>query len=1023
MKSVIWNNGQRIIKQLLDWFNTSGNQNTQERLTDYTQAGILVGYLNEMDIIAGTNNTPSTPSITVRTGSAYDSNGERLVIADETLSYDATNPTDTTSDGVGGFVLTPHSTGSKNIPLTVNSFNYIWMDYLATTDESVFTLQTATNAKQFYKQTNGYKITVTTTNVAPSVTSVYLGSVNLTGSGVVSVSTISKNGRTSSLITEHRVKIKTPLADLSDVTATYGYNQEATLDDHIKAIGSGTISPSNPHGMALIDIGVDVETVVSNHQKFMHNSGIIGSRTTLVSSLYAELHSVTPGDDFIVIKALTTNEVVNVNGLTITSSDIPSDVTFLFSSSGDLSGTYYIYLDKSTKSLIRTTIDPSSDPTKFPLWSMTWTQGVAALFDGNITALTDKRIFGTINSSKIDNKDSYDMYRVRLEDGTVSLPSLTWQSDTTTGIYRSGSGILSFTSNGVLSANISGGQITAVNGSAAAPSYSFLNDPNTGIYALGSDNLRFATGGVGYIEINNTGNLNPLIDNTVTLGVSGQGWKTLYTASGSASTPAVSFSNDTDSGLYRTGANAIALGVNGTQALTIGTTGVTTYVAGTIGFDVASTGTTAYVGGVETMDVRSAGIRVIDGTLSLPSYSFISDTSTGFRRQTSGVVDYVSSGVRAATFASNSIQATDGSVTTPSFTFINQTTTGMYRNGSNSLSLAVSSGDRIVIDPSGTTGTAGIRHSERTYFPDGTAALPSIAFGSDTNTGIYRIGSDDIGISLNGTKYVDISASVTAFANSISATGTGFNPVAYQMGATNTGFTASLGGFITGVFGGAEVLRISNGAMIAWKGMQVGDGINNMFYTWTNKHYSQTAMTLSVANNSDYLYIQVGPNVQIYMDSEFDYMQYTVGSGSNSTHNFVVGGSEILRINSTSIRPTQDNVTSNGVSGKRWTAVWAANGTIQTSHSSTKTNIVDLDADTFEVPRGVLYDRDGRRYLGYLNDTIPDEGRPFTEEGTISHHDNYEQAVIGILCSTVRQLKEDNKIMKQQLKDLLDSKE
>lgn len=36
---------------------------------------------------------------------------------------------------------------------------------------------------------------------------------------------------------------------------------------------------------------------------------------------------------------------------------------------------------------------------------------------------------------------------------------------------------------------------------------------------------------------------------------------------------------------------------------------------------------------------------------------------------------------------------------------------------------------------------------------DGSAATPALSFSSDTNTGFYRVGSDEIGVSLGGTKY------------------------------------------------------------------------------------------------------------------------------------------------------------------------------------------------------------------------------------------------------------------------------
>jgi len=40
--------------------------------------------------------------------------------------------------------------------------------------------------------------------------------------------------------------------------------------------------------------------------------------------------------------------------------------------------------------------------------------------------------------------------------------------------------------------------------------------------------------------------------------------------------------------------------------------------------------------------------------------------------------------------------------------------------------------------------------------PNGTVALPSISFQSDTDTGLYRIGANNIGIATNGVKRFDI---------------------------------------------------------------------------------------------------------------------------------------------------------------------------------------------------------------------------------------------------------------------------
>jgi len=52
-------------------------------------------------------------------------------------------------------------------------------------------------------------------------------------------------------------------------------------------------------------------------------------------------------------------------------------------------------------------------------------------------------------------------------------------------------------------------------------------------------------------------------------------------------------------------------------------------------------------------------------------------------------------------------------------------------------------------------------------FPDGTEAEPSINFENDTASGLYLVGTDDLGISINGTQYLDITEEKTQIFNEI----------------------------------------------------------------------------------------------------------------------------------------------------------------------------------------------------------------------------------------------------------------
>ncbi len=400
MKNVFWETGQRLVKQIFEWAQTAKDENIAEFRQDLTVPGVAKDLLNELDIIEGSNNIPAAPTITVRTGIAYDTNGERVIIADENVAFDPTNPSDTTDDGLGNLISTPHSTGSKNVLLTINVNNFVWIDYLKITDETTFTLQKITNAKQFYKQEDGFTIAVTTVDVAPTAFSLKLGNIDLTGAGVVSPLTIDTSGRVFFVLKPNRVKGQTADAGKTDRTTVYDPATEIFLNTHIKAIGEGTSVPNNPHGISPVDIGLSPANTVQDHQQFFHTSGIIGSPTTTTSSLFPVINTFNPGEDQLIIKPLITGEETHIDGLVILPDDISTDVIIVFNAL-DANDTYFIFLDKNTKTIQKTQTDLISTPdvTKFVLCQVDWTFPGGT--GGDLTNLIDHRIFGVVSDRDI----------------------------------------------------------------------------------------------------------------------------------------------------------------------------------------------------------------------------------------------------------------------------------------------------------------------------------------------------------------------------------------------------------------------------------------------------------------------------------------------------------------------------------------------------------------------------------------------------------------------------------------------
>jgi hypothetical protein len=148
-------------------------------------------------------------------------------------------------------------------------------------------------------------------------------------------------------------------------------------------------------------------------------------------------------------------------------------------------------------------------------------------------------------------------------------------------------------------------------GTAGAPSLYFTGDTNTGIYSPGADQVAISTGGTARLTTTTTGITSALAVD-VPLGAVG--------------TPSITFTGDTNTGIYSPGADQVALTTGGTQRLAADTAAVTStlpvvHPLGAVGTpSITFTGdlntgiyspaadTLAFVeGGVEAMRIDSSG--------------------------------------------------------------------------------------------------------------------------------------------------------------------------------------------------------------------------------------------------------------------------------------------------------------------------------------------------------------------------------------------------------------------------------
>ena len=187
-------------------------------------------------------------------------------------------------------------------------------------------------------------------------------------------------------------------------------------------------------------------------------------------------------------------------------------------------------------------------------------------------------------------------------------------------IYSSGADQLDITAGGVLqlsvstSAAIFAGAVRVIDGTAGGPAIHFGSDTNTGIYSVAADKLGITVGGVLRLNVTDT-----VIVKT----------EPMTGEDGSASNPAYSFTNDTDSGMYSVGANSVGIGAGNGLRLTVSDTVITS----------------------------AEPIEVVAGNSSNPGYGFDGDADTGMFRSGANVLAFTAGGTKSIQIAATGIHS------------------------------------------------------------------------------------------------------------------------------------------------------------------------------------------------------------------------------------------------------------------------------------------------------------------------------------------------------------------------------
>ncbi|TXH09502.1 MAG: hypothetical protein E6R04_08005 [Spirochaetes bacterium] len=136
--------------------------------------------------------------------------------------------------------------------------------------------------------------------------------------------------------------------------------------------------------------------------------------------------------------------------------------------------------------------------------------------------------------------------------------------------------------------------------------------------------------------------------------------------------------------------------------------------------------------------------------------------------------------------------------------------------------------------------------------PDGTVSAPGISFTSDPDCGFYRIGANNIGLSLNGTKVIDFATTVTTFSLTTAGSAVGTAAVVFLGGIGVAKLSYFGGGIITSALTGGNdsVLNQTTDAVTVATSMRL---THNPLYTGSSRtNTAQIVLNRTSTVDGDY---------------------------------------------------------------------------------------------------------------------------------------------------------------------------
>jgi len=204
----------------------------------------------------------------------------------------------------------------------------------------------------------------------------------------------------------------------------------------------------------------------------------------------------------------------------------------------------------------------------------------------------------------------------------------------------------------------------------------------------------------------------------------------LRVGDGTAAIPSYSFASDTDTGLYRVGANVMGVSLNGTRTFSYSTGGIFSYTSGS----------------------NQSGLLAEVPSATNPNIVPLeSDIDTGIGYDPTGAISLVDDGTQAMKVASTSVQVVDGTAAIPAYSFLSDPDMGLYYSSASTMKFSSAGSEVLTMDTGGLSGHNA--HAFGVLNEIASSINPTLVPDrSDLNTGIGWNSADELSLIAGGTE-------------------------------------------------------------------------------------------------------------------------------------------------------------------------------------------------------------------------------------------------------------------------------